>query len=182
MITLKKGLVIAIIIILIAAVGAAYWYLYVRTPDEEGTPSATTEESESGSFVGSIADALKVGTAMKCTWSYQGEDATFYIKGQKYYGEITTAEVGTIKYIYRDNCTYYWQEGQSQGTKLCVTPTEGEEEEYDASELESVDASAEALGYEYSCQTEVITDARFTLPSGVEFLDLSQYLQQYMVP
>jgi uncharacterized protein YxeA len=181
-ITLKKSLIIAIIIILIAIGGGAYWYFYVRTPSEESTSPTATEESESGSFVGSIADALKAGTAMKCTWSYQGEDATFYIKGQKYYGEITTAEAGTLKYIYRDNCTYYWQKGESQGTKLCFTPTEGEEEEYDASELESVDASAAALGYEYSCQTEVITDSRFTLPSGVEFLDLSQYLQQYMTP
>ncbi len=173
-ITLNKGLLIAIIIVLLGAAGAGYWYFYLR---EGASPTTTEESSSDGGFVGSIADALKVGTAMKCTWSYQGDSATFYLKGNKYYGEITTQETGTFKYIYRDDCTYYWQEGQSQGTKLCVTLAEGEE--YDTSDLEAADSSAQALGYEYSCNPEVVTDSRFTLPTGVEFLDLSQYMQQF---
>ena len=171
MITLKKGLVIVIIIILIAIAGAGYWYFTGR----DGTSPTSTEESSDGSFIGNITDALKVGTAQKCTWSFEGDSATFYLKGTKYFGEVTTQAAGKFSYIYRDSCTYYWQEGQSQGMKFCVTPAEGEE--YDASNLEDANISSTALGYEYSCQPAVITDSRFTPPSGVDFLDLSQYLQ-----
>ena len=169
---MKKAILMALIAGLLALGGGGYWYFFAR----EGASSTPT--GENGSFTGSLADALKVGAAMKCTWSFEGDSSVFYIKSQKMSADITPKNGPKTEMILRDNCTYIWQEGEKQGIKSCSTPQEGED--YDFSEVASASGgTAEALGAQYSCQPTVITDAQFSLPSEVEFLDLNQYLQQF---
>jgi uncharacterized protein YxeA len=172
---LKKSLLIIILLVLIAIGGGGYWFFVIRKGGESTTPSTSGESSEEGNFAGSIADALEIGTAMKCTWSYQEDTATFYLKSNKYRGDMTPKGEGKMSYIYRDNCTYFWQEGEKQGVKWCVTPAEGEE--YTAPDMGSAGFSSAALGYEYSCLPTVVSDSVFTLPSGIKFTDFSQYTQ-----
>jgi len=41
-------------------------------------------------------------------------------------------------------------------------------------EFEEEDSGA-VLGYEYNCQPTVVSDSLFTLPSGVDFMDMSEH-------
>ena len=175
---LKKSLAIIIVLVLIILGAVGYWFYFGRG-GEEGAPSGTTEEGapEEQGFIGKIADALKRGTAMKCTWTYEGDTATFYIKGNKYRGDMTSAEGEKTGYIYRDNCMYLWEEGEKQGMKWCWEPSEGEEY---TPELWGEEAAAAAFGYEYNCQPATVSDALFSLPSGIDFMDMSELMEQYM--
>lgn len=168
---MRRNLVIAILIILIAAGGGVWWFSFGRGGGG-GAPSQEEGAPEEQGFVGKIADALKLGKAMKCTWTKEGDTATFHVKGNKYYGEATV-EGQKTSYIMRDNCTYFWQEGKTQGFKWCWTP---EEAERLMAEFEKGEAGV-AMGYQYSCQPAVVSDSLFTLPSGVEFMDLSEYME-----
>lgn len=151
---MKKNVAIALVGLLIL-VGIGWWYFFGRG---------------SGGFVGSLTDALKVGRALECTAEIEGNTSTFYIKGGKLRGEATY-EGKKVGYIFRDNCFYYWQEDESQGMKMCW------EEEEEAANWEE---NLEAASKEWNCKPKTISDSMFNLPSGVEFLDLSEYMQQYM--
>ncbi len=163
----KNLLIIGAVAVIVLAIGG-YWLYFGRDRGQkESAPSETPQEE---SFVGKIADALKLGKAMKCTWSGDEGTATFHIKGNQYRGEVTSEE-GKVNYIMRGNCIYVWQEGEEEGLKWCWTSEEAEEwtEDFEG------EASGAALGYQYSCQATVISDSLFTLPSGVEFMDLSDF-------
>lgn len=131
------------------------------------------EKPEEESFVGKIADALKLGKVMKCTWS-KGEDSTvFYIKSDKYYrGEVTSkGKVGY--YLHSSDYTYVWQEGEERGVKWYWTPSVGEEEMPELGE-EAVGAT---LDYEYDCRPATVSDSMFEPPPGINFVDMSQFMQ-----
>lgn len=163
---MKKSLAIIIVLILIV-LGVGVWWFYFGRGGEEGANGGTSG-GEQG-FIGKIADALKIGTAMKCSWSMGENSATFYIKGGKLRGDVIGAGQ-KVEYIMRDNCYYYWSEKEDEGVKWCWEPTEAPSWE------ESMQAAAET----YNCQPATVSDSMFNTPSGVDFTDMSEYMQQYM--
>jgi len=181
---LKKSLSIVIIAVL-ALISCALIFLgtsrrgFLAGHQEKGEPSlveeggVSPEEASQGgggaapqekSFTGKIADALKLGQAMKCTWSEGGITAVSYIKGGKYRSEVTS-DGEKINYLYRDDCVYLWGEGEAQGIKWCGVSAEG-----GAPGSEGGAFGAE-LGYDYSCLPAVVSDSLFELPQGVSFVD-----------
>ena len=105
---------------------------------------------------------------MKCTLSEGDTSTIFYIKGGELRGSVTTNS-GEMEYIIRDNCYYYWGGGIEQGYKMCWDPTDADAPNWE----ESMQAAKEM----YNCQPTTISDSMFNPPSGVNFVDLSQYGQ-----
>jgi len=160
---LKKSLAIIIVFILLALGGGGYWFYFRRGEEGTGAPESTPGEQ---GFIGKLADALKIGTAMKCVWGVGENSATFYVKGGKFHGEATS-DGDKVQYIFRDNCSYYWSEGEGEGVKWCWEPTETPDWE------EGMQAATE----EYNCQPATVSDSLFSLPSGIDFMDVSEYMQ-----
>jgi hypothetical protein len=151
---------------------------------ESGTtsqPEAGQEipEPEQETFTGKIKDALSLGKSMKCTWEKDsGNFGTAYIKGEKVYTDVTSG--GTRMHsIFADNCTYWWEEGKTEGSKICIEPEEEVEEE--------AGPAPEAFAWEtpdisYNCSVTVIADSKFNPPSGIEFTDLFEALKGLELP
>ena len=170
MIELKKSLAIVALVI-VALVSAAF--LYCRATGRElpfGLGGGGGGGGSSQGFFGKLSDALKIGTAMKCEVSEGDVNASFYLKGGKLRGEVVSPTDGEkVEYIIRDNCMYYWSEKEDQGLKWC----------WDPSDVADWEENLAAATENYNCKPQTISDSMFSLPSGIEFMDMSSYMQQF---
>jgi hypothetical protein len=174
---LKKNL--AIIIVLILAIIAAVFIYFGVTGRElpfglgGGGGGTSGDGSSSQGFIGKLSDALNLGTAMQCSWEEEGVDATFYVKNNKLRGSVTS-NGQTMEYIFRDNCYWYWGEsdGEVEGIKMCWDPSEVGDWNWE----DQLQAASE----NYDCKPGTVSDSMFNPPSNVEFMDMSDYMQQYM--
>jgi len=154
-----------------------------KEEEEALSLSGTLPESSSGGsatkeFSGSLKAVMALGVPMKCTWkrdnNYFGAS---WVKGKDSYGEITM-EGRNVKVIYKDNCMWNWQEGNSQGMKMCFDPVEMEK----MLEGESVQGQDQSQGMpadiDYRCAPAVFTEAKFNPPAGVNFMDLEDMMGQ----
>lgn len=178
---MKKNLPLIIVgvVVIVGLVVGGWWFLgkgkQVSIPT---TPSGVSEQApteqapaEEG-FVGKLKDALTLGQSMKCTWKKDESNfATVYIKDSKIRTEVTQAgkEMASIMV---ENCTYTWQEGETQGFKVCFEPEEVEEGEAMTPE----EMTAEMPDYEYNCEPAIITESMFNLPAGINFLSTEQLM------
>lgn len=171
----KKRLTIIIVLILILAAAALiYFGLGNKLPfggkedSTSGDANGGDDTSQEQSIVSKLSDALKVGTAMKCTWSEGDTSTIFYIKGGKLRGSAGT-DNGEMEYILRDNCYYYWSTNEEQGYKMYWDPTDADALNWE----ESMQAAKEM----YNCKSATISDSMFNPPSGINFVDISQWGQ-----
>lgn len=178
---MKKNLPLIIVgvVVVVGLVIGGWWFLgrgervSIPTPGEVGEQAPT--EGEEG-FVGKLKDALTLGQSMKCTWERDENNfATSYIKDSKIRTEVTQA--GEKAYsIMADNCTYTWQENESQGFKVCFEPEEVEEGEEGEEAVTPEEMTAEMPEYEYNCEPTIVSDSMFDLPTGVNFLSMEQMM------
>jgi len=170
---LKKNIAIVILVVLLVVGGGFAFFRITGRELPFGLGNVLGggggEGGSSQGFIGKIGDALKVGTAMKCTFSEEGVNATFYLKNGKLRGEMTSATGDEkINYILRDNCMYYWSESEKQGFKWCWEESEAEDWEKNLAEASE----------SYDCKPQTVSDSMFSLPSGIEFADMTDYMNQ----
>lgn len=175
---MKKALPIIIVVGVLVVVGIGGWYFFLRggqvpgMPGEGGQGILAPQEEQKG-FTGKLKDALTLGQSMKCTWRQDEENfGTAYIKNEKVYSEVTTD--GKKAYsIMADNCTYVWEEGSTDGFKMCYEPTE-EVEVGEVPETEEMEIPQEyemqTPNVDYSCQPAIVSDSMFNPPAGVNFI------------
>lgn len=136
------------------------------------TPSGGDNGGSGGgdeAFSGSLQAALQLGKAMKCTWSTNEGDGITYVKGDNVRTESTAdGKKGYI--IGKDNCTYIWEDGASDGIQFCqdesTTLTGGAADGSPASGDESFDPDP---GVDVDCRVQKVNDSMFEPPSNVNF-------------
>jgi len=172
-------IIVGVVVVIGLAIGG-WWFLGrgkqvspPTVPSEVGE-QAPTEEGEG--FVGKLQDALTLGQSMKCTWERDENNfATSYIKDTKIRTEVTQAGEKAHS-IMVDNCTYTWQEGETQGFEMCFEPEEDEEVEEGEEAVTPEEITAEMPEYEYSCEPAIVPDSMFNLPAGVNFMSMEQFM------
>ena len=187
---MKKSLPIILVVLVVGGVGA---YLFMNQSGQEMMPKVldTAQQEQGGedqqsiedegqkevtkeSYTGNLAMMVKLGVPLKCTFS-QGDrySGTMWVKGKNFYNEVTS-EDETGKIIFKDDCMWSWSEGQEKGIKMCFDPDEsssifsGDSETGQANIPTNVD---------FNCKPAVFTDAKFSVPSGVEFVDFDQMME-----
>jgi hypothetical protein len=164
---MKKLLPIVVVVAVVGVLG--YVLLNQGTSDTSDTTTevASQDSSAPDAFSGTLKDAVKLGIAMKCTYKVEGNEYESFIKGENYRGKIKTAEGKTGEVIMKNNCMWTWTEGEVQGIKTC----------FEVSDSETADVWEQPQGavgpdITYTCLPTAITDASFTPPSNVDFMDL----------
>lgn len=161
-------------IVVVGLVIGGWWFLgkggQVSLPSAPGTVGEQSPAEEEG-FVGKLKDALTLGQSMKCTWEEGDNSATVYIKDSKIRTEMTQAGK-EMHSIMVENCTYTWQEGETQGFKVCVEPEEGGGEEAMTPE----EITAEMPEYNYNCEPAIVAESMFNPPAGVNFLSMEEMM------
>jgi hypothetical protein len=126
-------------------------------------------------FSGTLKAAVAMGVPMKCTYTVEGAEYEGYIKGEQYMGKVKVGDkMGSV--IVKDNCMWSWEEGATQGVKLCFEPEEGSEETiWDSSDTAELNMS-------YTCRPAAVTDSQFEPPNDVQFMDLDSMMNGTMSP
>lgn len=172
---MKKVLPVFVVVIVIVAglvIGRQFFPKKVSqvTPGEVEVEQKAPQEEKG--FTGRLKDALILGQSMKCTWKTDENNfGTAHVKNNKIYTEAVYG--GKKMYsILADNCTYSWEEGATDGFKLCSEPEEPEEvsmpEEF----------SWETADINYRCVKTVVSDSLFNPPSNIEFISPLEMMGQ----
>lgn len=180
---MKKNLPIIIVLVVVALVILAVggWYFLSKGGQAPGMPSEGGQgilvpQEEGQGFTGKLKDALTLGQSMKCTWSQDADNfGTAYIKDEKVRTDVTT-DGKAAHSIMVDNCTWVWEEGKTEGMKMCYEPTEMEAMEEEVTEMGGMEEIPEEYSYQapdidYTCQPAVVSDSMFNPPSGVNFIN-----------
>ena len=155
------------IILVLVAVGIGAYILMGRGSSDTSIDVTSPDSSTPDTFSGMLKDAVKLGVAMKCTYKVEGNEYESFIKGENYRGKIKTAEGKTGEIIIKDNCMWNWTEEEAQGIKICF-----EESDTETANVWEQPQGAAGPDITYTCLPTTVTDATFTPPSDIDFMDL----------
>ncbi len=72
----------------------------------------------------------------------------------------------------KDNCMWTWSEDEAQGMKICFEETDPE-----ATDIWEQPEGTVGTDMTYTCLPAAVTEAKFTPPTDVEFMDLDAMMQ-----
>lgn len=159
-------------------------------------PSASnsqTTETKKSKF--SLKDLLSQGIAQKCTWSETTEDGTMtgeiLISGKKFKQTSKIPNpMGETQYnmISDGEWFYTWSNDSTTGNMAIKMKMSEVEKDTDIDTTvdapvtqgsTSVDLDKEV---DYKCQPATLSDQDLALPSGIEFIDVNDFINQMKVP
>lgn len=174
--------IVALVIVILLGVG---WYVTSRqdsTPGEEGAVQEQPSANDASTVSGTFEDLFALGRDVMCTFSGDGNTGTFYIDtgSQRMRGDFTTTtDSGSVDgHIINDSeYVYTWTDGEPQGVQLAVP--EGNPA-LSSTAPDNVPPAYQELNqdYEYDCDTWSVDESKFTLPSGIDFLNVGEQFQQ----
>jgi hypothetical protein len=169
--------IVAVIVGVIVVAGGAYLYL---NPSILGSnQGAAVIEGDSASVGSTFAALVQSGQPVTCTFEYN--DAGNVSSGMVYmmngaerirgdFNIIESAAGAMEAHLIRDGgYNYLWGSSFEQGIKTKVT-AENEGKLFDDGN------SAVSNDTEFTCSAWSVDESKFTLPSGVEFMDMSAQL------
>lgn len=190
---MNKSKIISISLLILVALFATGCIKKPQTDQAQTkTSDSTTQKSDDDvdSFTGNLMDVLKMGKAVKCTGTYTGEegsmDMTVYASGEKSYSEMTfdLGEEGTMESysIYDGDWMYSWN-NMGMASKMKVSDMEElagdmpEAEDYEGADAETPQAFQQ--DFNYKCRPWIADNSKFTPPSDIEFVDLTQTMKDF---
>jgi len=111
------------------------------------------------------------------------EKMTFMMKGtkNKAMGASLSGGKGMGYMINDGNFAYIWSDQEKTGTKIDLkkaVATASNAPQYEDFSKEEVQKDYEEKGYTYNCSEANIADSEFVPPKNVEFVDMSQMMEQ----
>lgn len=187
--TNNKKIIASVLLLILAIV---LFLLFKKNPVDSSTssqsdsmlPKATTNDSDSSIFSGSIFDLAKSGGNVMC--SYETEDEKYkmtgksYISGKKMRMISTTTLAGqppVESHMISDGEWFYsWSNAMPQGMKMKIS-----EIEKSTAPTTPGDQSAQVdklkQDYDFECNKWNPDNSMFDLPANVEFMDVSQFMK-----
>ncbi|MFC1622056.1 hypothetical protein ACFL13_01590 [Patescibacteria group bacterium] len=148
---------------------------------EGGGPEGGGDES---SITGSLKDLLGMGKSIKCTGEYSGEDGkmqmTVFVAKEKSYTEIDmeVPDQGDIKsYSIFDGEWFYMWGNMMNGTKMKIDDIQEMADENDQYESGQGNTKGFNKDYDYKCRPWIPDNSKFTPPSDIEFVDMTQMME-----
>jgi len=164
---LKK--LLPVLIILVVA-GAGWYFLKGNKAGENGAislPGIAKTYNAKG-----IKAVIDLGIPMKCSYKVGDMEYEGYVKGKQWRGHMKLPNGNQGEIIFKDNCMWSWDVNK-QGSKMCFQLEEGED-------LWDQPQQDTTMDLDYKCRPAAITDAKFTVPSDVTFMDLDQTMPSNM--
>lgn len=174
---MNKTVIIVIAVLAVLLLGGGAFVMSQRSkPESTSTTQNNTNDTSTtpSSAAKSLVDLFNLGTAQQCSFSDGSTSSgTVYVSNQKMRGDFTytVAQGTTNAHMIIDNGTsYIWTDGQTTGLKMKFDAATAAED-FDSKVTDnSVDINQK---YDYDCKSWSIDQTKFTLPTGVQFTDLS---------
>lgn len=149
------------------------------TPQQE-IRAESTPSRRSGTF----NDLLNTGT-QQCTYTYQDNNTSstgkIYIHNGQMKGD-TTATVSGKEYkahvLIRDNMMYSWEDSQKQGVKMDYAKVQAMADDLKAQSSTTPSLPDLNQKYDYDCSAWVPNPSTFSVPTEIQFMDLTQQMEQ----
>ena len=150
---------------------------------EEGEEMMENEEGENASVGNTFANLVALGQSVACTFSHDDgagnrSSGTVYMTGgaTQMRGDFTVEASGTAPVetfmVRTGGYTYMWSDASPQGIKSQVV---------NEAELTSDDQNGGIdEDTEFSCQAWNVDNSKFSLPSGIQFTDMSAQIDAMM--
>ncbi len=184
----NKSILIGIIVILLLAVGG-YFFMQNKTPGimEEVTGKKMAPSEQTGMM--SLKELMASGANQMCTFSYSGPngstEGTSYIANNNVRTDFKGTDENGKTYeggmIMDGSYAYSWTTDTKEGIKMPITETL--EQEIDKSQQNEdlynpqyVDPDAKT---DYKCSNWNIDNSKFTPPSDITFIDMSEQMKVY---
>ncbi len=167
---------IAVIAGVVVVGGGAY---YLMSSGALGGTGSAQSEQETASVGSTFASAFASGQNLECTFSHDDgagnvSSGTVYIAngGAQLRGDfvVTSPTANEAHMIRSEGYNYLWGSAMQQGVKTAVT-------EENAGQLFNDDSGTIDPDTEYKCAGWNVDNNKFTLPAGVEFIDMSAQIE-----
>jgi hypothetical protein len=142
--------------------------------------------NQDGTISGSIQDIIKMGKSVKCEVAFneenfQGKNTT-YVSGESARSDIAVDMAGRGQHnshmIVKDGWTYMWSDGSSKGTKFDTNEFKKNVSSENQGVAGPPSAGDISQKMDFKCSPWTADDSLLTLPSGVEFADETQTMNQ----
>jgi hypothetical protein len=175
---MKKNLPLYITLatLILIAVGLIVGFTIYKTTSDKNQVASSSSSSMPMEFK-TPADILKVGISLECQAEQKGVQTPVYIKNGAFY---TKSENQNI--LLKTDTFYSWQDGQKQGFIFKITPDQLFQAEQNNPMMggQSMPGgqgiSEDFNSFKNTCKPAVISDDKFTVPSDIQFSDLSQLM------
>ncbi|MCA9302394.1 hypothetical protein H6802_03240 [Candidatus Nomurabacteria bacterium] len=172
-----------------------------RNAQEETAETESGSNNEEEKMIGTLEDIFQLGDNLFCTYSDGNESEPPYTSGNLYIADEGMRMRGTFTMIDEDSNkttmnmirnetgNYMWEEGRNEGylTKLdtendsflqdLMPATEGADENNNLTG-EATEQTDPSASMSFDCNTWDVDNELFDLPSGIEFIDLSQQMME----
>lgn len=170
----KKGLsplVIAIIVIAVLVVGAGAYFM--MNSDKKMGSSMMGENNA----ITSIKDALSKSVSMECVYEAEGTKTTAWIKNGAIRADVMGSDPqNSGSMIMKDNEKKMWFWNEEGGWTMDIPDSEGVEGSDQGANSQTQDIMKDLEQYKDSCKPAVVSDDKFSPPSDVEFMNMSDMM------
>lgn len=169
----QNSLIYGLGALVLVAAGAGWWMYTTGMPAQNGGAAVVTSEPTTERT--SLTQLLGSTGSQKCTFESSTNNSSssgaVYVAGGQLRGDFISTTNGIAvesHLIIKDDTSYVWSSALPQGIQIPLASMSV------GSGVEgSVDPNAEL---DYSCNTWSADASVFTLPTGVEFQDLSSFM------
>ena len=160
-------------ILILVGVGCA------KANTNQSSPSSDDDfVSEDLVTLGSIQEAIAFGKSLECTWSSEEGSGKTLVKGNKSYSKVTMNDIKSYIIGGEDECTYVWNDQESEGAVFCPTDLSNDIEDlsegvmdFESNVFESDPDDFIDNTVDFDCRTKNIPDSTFDPPSDINFVD-----------
>lgn len=168
---------IVVVVLAVLLLGGGAFVMSQRSKPETTSTTQNNNETTSttpSNAAKSLVDLFSLGTSQQCSFSDGSTSSgSVYVANQKMRGDFTytVAQGTTNAHMIIDNGTsYIWTDGQTTGLKMKFDASTAAADFDSTVKDNSVDVNKK---YDYDCSNWSLDQSKFTLPSSVQFTDLS---------
>jgi len=170
----NKKILIAIVAILVIAVGGYGIYRVVKHFNRVASTPAVQTQTAANTPTQSLRDLIAQGVSQSCTYSTENSHGMIYLGGGKIRGDFVVPGVQqngqptNAHMIIMNNMNYLWTDGIKTGMKVAFD--ENATPNPQATPNTNFDANAKL---NFKCSPWVVDATMFTLPTGISFMTVS---------
>jgi hypothetical protein len=180
--TSKIGILALVLIAVVLVAGCTG-----GAPKEGAAPSASgdlTETPDTGVLT-DLAAAIASGVGYRCDVTVEDleygtvSSMTSWVKGENMRIEYSDNEGNMFYQIIKDNIAWWWNPVDKTGMKIEL-PEEEEVEEPEGFSGYTTESLDDQYKGSWNCQPSSVDSSKFNVPTDVEFIDLSELMEQMM--
>jgi hypothetical protein len=179
----KNWIAIIVIFVILIAIGAYLKFGSASTSKKGSVISEKPKTTQENTISGTLKSLLSGGKTETCTITYPDNEGsgTIYVDGKKFSGEFTikgtTGEEIKGHTVSDGTYVYFWSDNNDKGMKMKIDVATSQQTE--TQQQGNVNLNQKVS---YKCTPGVADKSKFTIPSNIQFMDLTNLIKPSGAP